>query len=286
MACSVLPPAPLPPFASCTPNPLPPTPCCDNHIAVERWIVEKKARMGSLPDKQRERASRTGYIPADEDALSLGLMSFPDEFLDYIQRRGGLWDPAAPHGTPAVAAVVDAAAASPAQKPHDKEEHLQAPNGSAALVLALPGGIVSGIASLDPVASKALAGITRRQFGTEAHGQRWIDSRAMSKKRLSKRFSTLGSTELTAKPQRAQVTFIPAQALMEAAPAIQANEGRLGAAWALQERVGSTSNLLPEQDEQQVNEEKGSQPTKRRAVRHTGDQCQVPSANASVYCHA
>ena len=54
--------------------------------------------MRQLPYRQRDRASRTGYIPADEDTLSLGLVTFPPEYNDYIEQEGGLWDPAHPAG--------------------------------------------------------------------------------------------------------------------------------------------------------------------------------------------
>lgn len=51
-------------------TPSPPAPGPPLH-AVERWIVQKKSRMQSLPYRQRDRASRTGYIPADEDTLGV-----------------------------------------------------------------------------------------------------------------------------------------------------------------------------------------------------------------------
>eukprot|EP00887_Chlorella_sp_A99_P001133 scaffold14.g1133.t1 len=68
--------------------------------AVERWIVQKKAEMRALPYRHREFAARTGYIPADEDALGLGLVTFPQQLIDYVEQEGGLWDPAHPEGAP------------------------------------------------------------------------------------------------------------------------------------------------------------------------------------------
>ncbi len=76
--------------------------------------MQKKSRMRSLPYRHRERASRTGYIPADEDTLSLGLVSFPQKLLDYIEADGGLWDAEHPEGRPPGVGASGAGAAAPA----------------------------------------------------------------------------------------------------------------------------------------------------------------------------
>ncbi len=129
---------------------------------VERWIVSKKSRMRALPDRHRERASRSGFLPANEDALELGLVSFPPEMEHYIEMKGGLYDPAALDG------------AVPAATAATENGHAAAPENPQATAAAAAGAAAEA-ATLSPAASKALESISRREFGTEAHGTRWID---------------------------------------------------------------------------------------------------------------
>jgi hypothetical protein len=70
--------------------------------------------MRSLPYRHRDRASRTGFIPADETTLGLGLVTFPPQLQLYIEGPGGLWDPQHPQGD---AAAEEAARARQAPPP-------------------------------------------------------------------------------------------------------------------------------------------------------------------------
>ncbi|GAB4823367.1 hypothetical protein N2152v2_010413 [Parachlorella kessleri] len=245
--------------------------------AVERWIVQKKARMRSLPYRQRERASRTGSIPADEDTLALGLVSFPQQLLDYIEGEGGLWDPEHPQGqsppeaTPGISSTPGAlpptlthsqpgnAAADVAARGGDDISVLP-PNGAGASAFAAAGGGQQpGVSqrSWRETLAEAL-GLRRRPHedlmaagGEPALTQSLLSAAEPVGGDLAPGADLEGQAIPDPRPEGEGVAasapadtvhFVPAQALMGASPAMPAMGARLGSAW-LDQVAGSVWSL-------------------------------------------
>lgn len=226
--------------------------------------------MQSLPYRQRESASRTGYIPAEEDTLSLGLVTFPPCFLNYVEGPGGTWDPAHPGGSPEEAsAKAAAAAAAPPEEPppparpaalprpvpagraalgHDGGD-VEAALGSQAQAHARGsggGGVLSWLGSL----ASRLTGSTGRGA---AAGLREPLLAAGSGLRSDSDLSAMwkGGEEGEAPFIPAEVAFVPAQHLVGSAPAVPPEEGRLGMAWLEEPEAGALQAFLREPRKQE-----------------------------------
>ena len=257
--------------------------------AVERWIITQKSRMAALPGRNREKAARTGFIPAEEDTAQLGLLALPAELTDYVEAEGGLFDPADPSGAEA---ATKQAARRTTRAPLARISSGVEVDGSGTLPAAAPSR-----KARPPV---PVAGLTRRQFGTEASsGLLWIDATLIPSLDLRKTLKQLrrartqalrSGSQAAAVMSGAAMKFIPASQLVEAAPAVAPGEGRLGAAWAAQGAVGSCANLA-ELAEAPEGEREGStqaQRPERADVRYSGDSpCfHLCSALFCLFCSA
>ncbi|EFN57342.1 hypothetical protein CHLNCDRAFT_57175 [Chlorella variabilis] len=187
--------------------------------AVERWVTEKKARMRSLPYRQRDRASRTGYIPADEDTLSLGLITFPSEYLEFVDGEGGLWDPEHPAGSP-----------PPAGK--GKANQLRQPSRQP----------IPGTGLEEPLLSSALL----------PPGERPLRGKATPASSVRHAMSALwqGGGGGGLPPTGSEVQFVLAQTLLGAAPAVSPDENRLGMAWEVDPQEYTADAAAREEDKE------------------------------------
>ena len=225
----------------------------------------------SLPYRQRESASRTGVIPAEEDTLSLGLVTFPPCFLDYVEGPGGTWDPAHPAGSPEEAAAKAAAAAAAAAAPPARPAALLAlpPADRAARGLE-SGDVEAALGSQEVATAQAsgsgtlswLSGLASRLAGSK--GRSAAGAAGDLREPL---LGTSGSLDLRSDSgfsamcqgaEEGEVTFIPevvpfasAQRMVGAAPAVPPGSAALGMAWLAEPEAGAQQAFLREPRKQE-----------------------------------
>ncbi|PNH00825.1 Intracellular ribonuclease LX [Tetrabaena socialis] len=79
---------------------------------VERWVEGKKASTAARLIAEEMRSSRTGFVPSEESVLDLGLLTFPQQLIDFIA-TGPTFDSAAYLRSAAAAAMSSLAASGP-----------------------------------------------------------------------------------------------------------------------------------------------------------------------------
>ncbi|PNH12273.1 ABC transporter B family member 5 [Tetrabaena socialis] len=79
---------------------------------VERWLEGKKASTAARLIAEEMRSSRTGFVPSEESVLDLGLLTFPQQLIDFIA-TGPTFDSAAYLRSAAAAAMSSLAASGP-----------------------------------------------------------------------------------------------------------------------------------------------------------------------------
>eukprot|EP00191_Tetraselmis_sp_GSL018_P005803 CAMPEP_0177609924 /NCGR_PEP_ID=MMETSP0419_2-20121207/19428_1 /TAXON_ID=582737 /ORGANISM="Tetraselmis sp., Strain GSL018" /LENGTH=1354 /DNA_ID=CAMNT_0019105041 /DNA_START=352 /DNA_END=4413 /DNA_ORIENTATION=- len=92
--------------------------------AVERWIAQKKAKLGDKLVSNTWRAKRIGFIPVEEDALSLGAASFPQELADF-EAHGAVFCVVPPEGAQPERSVQILPAEEPGHDPRSAGAQIQ-----------------------------------------------------------------------------------------------------------------------------------------------------------------